>query len=131
MARKKKENIEYTIDLENNSEKENYYFIPVAEQECVINFMRNEDFAIISTSDSTMKTKLDKLCEESPEYYSLIEENSYYKTYRLTDKSLISFRKKKKEMSDEMKNAASERFKELHKEGRIGRKKKTDEIVDD
>ena len=42
------------------------YNIPSAEQECVINFMRGEDFATVSTSDSTMKTKLDKLCEESP-----------------------------------------------------------------
>ena len=100
------------------------YNIPSAEQECVINFMRGEDFATVSTSDSTMKTKLDKLCEESPEYYSLIDENNYYKTYRIADKSLISFRKKKKEMSEEMRDAASARFKKLHEEGKIGRKRK-------
>lgn len=102
------------------------YNIPSAEQECVINFMRGEDFATVSTSDSTMKTKLDKLCEESPEYYSLIDENNYYKTYRIADKSLISFRKKKKEMSEEMRDAASARFKKLHEEGKIGRKRKSE-----
>ena len=102
------------------------YNIPSAEQECVINFMRGEDFATVSTSDSTMKTKLDKLCEESPEYYSLIEENNYYKTYRIEDKTLVSFRKKKKEMSEEMRDAASARFKKLHEEGKIGRKRKSE-----
>lgn len=107
------------------NEDKTTYSLPSAEQETVISFMRGDDFATVSTSDSTMKTKLDKLCENSPDYYSLIEENSYYKTYKVSDKSLISFRQKKKEMSVENRVKASERFKELHKEGKIGRKKKT------
>lgn len=56
---------------------------------------------------------------------NLIDENDYYKTYKILDKSLVSFRQKKKEMSEENKAKASERFKELHAEGKIGRKKKT------
>lgn len=107
------------------NEDKTTYSLPSADQETVINFMRGDDFATVSTSDSTMKTKLDKLCENSPDYYSLIEENSYYKTYKVSDKSLISFRQKKKEMSVENRVKASERFKELHKKGKIGRKKKT------
>lgn len=119
------------IENEDNIEginKDVNYSIPSDEQECIISFMRNDDFAIISTSDTTMKTKLDKLCENSPNFYSLIEENKYYKTYKISDKSLISFRQKKKEMSEENKVKASERFKELHKEGKIGRKKKVETI---
>ena len=99
------------------------YSIPSAEQETNIIFMRGEDFATVCTSDTTMKTKLDKMCESSPEFYSCIDENNYYKTYKIADKTLVSFRQKKKEMSEENKNAASERFRKLHAEGRIGRKK--------
>ena len=95
-----------------------------AEQEVSINMMRNEDFAVIYSSDTTYMTKLDKLCEVSPEYYSLIADNGIGKTYRVEDKSLISFRQKKREMSEDAKIAASERFKELHAEGKIGRRKK-------
>lgn len=121
MGRKPKSG--YIEDTE-NAKTNSYYSLPAADQETVINFMRGEDFATVSTSDSTMKTKFDKLCENSPGFYSCIDENDYYKTYKIADKTLVSFRQKKKEMSEENKNAASERFKELHKKGKIGRKKK-------
>lgn len=121
MGRKPKSGYIDTESVNTNS----YYSFPAADQETIINFMRGEDFATVCTSDSTMKTKFDKLCENSPEFYSLIDENDYYKTYKILDKSLISFRQKKKEMSEENKAKASERFKELHAEGKIGRKKKT------
>ena len=100
------------------------YSLSSAEQEVSINFMRNDDHATIYVSDTTYMTKLDKLCESSPDYYSLIADNGIGKTYRVADKTLISFRQKKREMSEEAKIAASERFKELHAEGKIGRKKK-------
>lgn len=100
------------------------YSIPASEQETVIVMLRSEDIANISTSDTTMKTKLDKLCDNNPDYYSLESDDGYYKNYICSDKSLISFRAKKREMSEEARTAASERFKELHKEGKIGRKKK-------
>ena len=103
------------------------YSLPVSEQECVISFMRDEDFATVYTSDTTMITKFDKLCQNSPEYYSLIERNKYGNRYKIADKSLISLRQKKREMSEEMKDAASERFKKLHAEGKVGRKKKVQE----
>ena len=101
------------------------FSISASEQETVINFSRLNDFATICTSDTTMKTKFDKLCENSP-YYSVVSDDGYYKTYRVSDKSLVSYRSKKREMSEESKAAASQRFKDLHAEGRIGRKKKTD-----
>ena len=46
-----------------------------------------------------MITKFDKLCKNSPEYYSLIERNKYGNRYKIADKTLVSYRQKKKEMS--------------------------------
>ena len=87
--------------------------ISTAEQETVIQFGRTDEYATLCTSDRTMMTRLDKLCEKSPEYYSLTDENSAFKTYRIHDKGLISLRQKKREVSDEAKAAASERFKQM------------------
>lgn len=127
MGRKPKVNInEDTGEVEKQVNYSNYS-LPVSEQECVISFMRDEDFATVYTSDTTMITKFDKLCKNSPEYYSLIERNKYGNRYKIADKSLISLRQKKREMSEEMKDAASERFKKLHAEGKVGRKKKVQE----
>ena len=115
------------MELDNNYNRGNYnYSLPVSEQEVSIVFTRDEDFATIYASDTTYITKLDKLCKTSPEYYSLIKDTGRGKMYKCEDKTLISFRQKKKEMSEENKAKASERFKELHKEGKIGRKKKNE-----
>jgi len=86
--------------------------IPIYEQEVHISFMRDEDFATIYTSDTTYMTKLDKLCKTSPDMYSLIADTGRGKTYRVEDKTLISFRAKKREMSEEQKIAAGERMRE-------------------
>ena len=59
------------------------FSIPASEQETVVNFSRTDSFASISTSDTTMKTKLDKLCENNPDFYSVISDDGYYKTYRV------------------------------------------------
>jgi hypothetical protein len=84
--------------------------VSIPEQEVCINFMRDEDFATIYTSDTTYMTKLDKLCKTSPDMYSLLSDTGRGKTYRVEDKTLISFRAKKREMSDEQKIAAGERM---------------------
>ena len=91
--------------------------VSVSEQEVCINFMRDEDFATIYTSDTTYMTKLDKLCKTSPDMYSLIADTSRGKTYRVEDKTLITFRAKKRELSEEQKIAAGERMRQYH-EGR-------------
>lgn len=92
------------------------------EQETVINFPRREDYAIVWTSDTTVMTKLDGLCEKS-EQYALVETGRsklggevISKTYKVKDKSLISFRAKKMErearpMTDEQRLAMIERLK--------------------
>ena len=99
------------IDVEeSNEEPKLSNSVSVLEQEVCINFMRDEDYATIYTSDTTYMTKLDKLCKTSPDMYSLIADTSTGKTYPVEDKTLISFRAKKREMSDEQKIAASERM---------------------
>lgn len=70
--------------------------------------MRDEDFATIYTSDTTYMTKLDKLCKTSPDMYSLITDTGRDKIYRVEDKTLISFRAKKRELFGEQKIAAGE-----------------------
>lgn len=83
--------------------------VPLEEQETVIQFNRTDDYATIYTSDSTMITKLDKCCIEAPEFYKLQKEDHLRdgsvsgKTYILSDKKMISFRKVKKVMSEEQK----------------------------
>lgn len=73
--------------------------VPIYEQETNVLYMRDEDFAIIYTSDSTQMTRLDKLCESSPSLYELIEDTGRGKRYKCNDKSLISFRSKKREVT--------------------------------
>ena len=84
--------------------------LPIYEQEVSVNWMRDEDFATIYASDSTTITRLDKLCKSSPDMYQLIAQTSVSKTYRCNDKGMISFRSKKREMTDEQKQAAGERM---------------------
>ena len=126
MGRKPKINISEDTGAVEKQVNYSNYSLPVSEQETITSCMRDQDFAIVYTSDTTMITKFDKLCKNSPEYYSLIERNKYGNRYKIADKTLVSYRQKKKEMSEENKNAASERFKKLHAEGKVGRKKKVD-----
>lgn len=96
------------------------YNVPLDEQETIIQFNRDDKYATIYTSDSTMITKLDKLCETSPEYYSIekqetIDGDLVSKFYRLEDKAFISLRSKKKisNLSDEQRKLLSERMREM------------------
>lgn len=84
--------------------------VSIEEQEICINAMRDEKFATIYSSASTYITKLDKLCRESPDMYSLLEDTGRGKKYLLKDKSLISFRARKRELTDEQKRQAAERM---------------------
>lgn len=88
--------------------------VPLYEQETSILFLRDEKTAQIYTSDSTQITRLDKLCNEEDSMYKLIEETKHGKRYLCHDKTLICFRRKKREVSDEQKEKASERFRQYH-----------------
>lgn len=87
--------------------------VSISEQETVVSYMRDEEFATVYTSDTTQMTRLDKLCRTSPDMYSLIADTGRGKTYKVADKGLVSFRAKKREMSEEAKEAASQRFKDM------------------
>ena len=94
------------------------YELSLEEQETTIHFMRDEKYATIYTTDRTSITKFDKLCNEAPEYYQLVKTDTIKgkicgKTYKLTDKSMVSLRTKKREYTEEQKNAMSERLKKI------------------
>ena len=96
----------------------------IYEQETSVSFMRDSDICTVYTSDTTVMTKLDKLAEsdKSP-HWKLKEEHRLQngeligKTYE-THKRLISFRSSitSREMSDEQREAASERFRQMWKD---------------
>lgn len=87
--------------------------IPLEEQETVIHFMRGEDFATISTTDSTMITKMDRLCRSNPDMYCLKSDDGYSKIYQCREKSMVSLRSKKREVTDEQRKAAGERMRKF------------------
>lgn len=75
----------------------------IEEQETTINYARGDSYATIWTSDTTVMTKLDKLCEKSDSYtlidtgVSILDGEIISKTYRVEDKTLVSFRAKRLE----------------------------------
>lgn len=96
---------------ENISDQLDKKSVPICEQETYISYMRDESSAKIYTSDSTQITRLDKLCKESPDMYMCLGETQNGKSYLLKDKSLVSLRKSKRQMTDEQKRLAAERMK--------------------
>lgn len=95
------------------------YNIPVEEQETLIHFMRGDDFATISTTDSTMITKMTKLCESNPDMYCLEKDDGYSKIYKCKDKSMVSLRQKKREMTEEQRQKAGERMRKYQQSKKL------------
>ena len=98
--------------------------VGIEEQETHINYMRDESYAKVYTSDSTQITRLDKLCKANPDVYKLIENTGRGKSYLISDKGLISFRTKKREMTEEQKRIAADRMRRLHDSGLMSKKNK-------
>ena len=90
----------------------------LSEQETTINYNREEKTVDVWTSDRTVMTKLDRLCETAPENYKCIDiaktkdGELISKRYTIADKSLLSFRSKKVKvsLSEEQKRANAERL---------------------
>lgn len=94
-----------------------------AEQETAINWMRNDDIALICTSDFTVVTRIAKAMAKDPDNYKCYyyETNRDKETGRLGNyffevpKKLISFRAERDPngpgMSEEQRKAVGERFK--------------------
>lgn len=87
-------------------------YIMLDEQETTINFSRIGDSATICTSDTTEKTKLNRLVERQPEYWSVVNDDGIFATYRCQPKSLISYRSKpvKRNLSDEDRQILADRL---------------------
>ena len=78
--------------------------IPTDEQETVVSFSRDGKSADVWTSDMTMITKLDKLCNKSPQMYKCIEVGKSdglltNKRYTIEDKALVSFRSNRQKLN--------------------------------
>ena len=92
----------------------------LSEQETSINYNREEKTVDVWTSDRTVMTKLDRLCETAPENYRCIDiaktkdGELISKLYTIADKSLLSFRSKKVKanLSEEQKQANAERLRQ-------------------
>lgn len=104
--------------MESNKKK---YSVPINEQETHISYMRDETFARIYASDSTSITKFNRLCQKNPEMYQLIEEGTMGNIYQCNDKTLISFRSKKKKvnLSEEQKQASVENLKKYREQKKV------------
>ena len=94
--------------------------VTLEEQESVVRIGRTDDFLYISTTDSTMITKLRKLLQAEDTEWELIQADNVGMKVK-APKNLISLRTKTttRKMSDEQKRQASERMKTLHQEGRL------------
>ena len=97
--------------------------VSLIEQETTISFNRLEKSVDVWTSDTTMMTKLDHLCESSPENYKCIESSGFKlnpkeiasKRYRISDKSLITLRSKKieRDLTEEQREELRDRMRSL------------------
>lgn len=92
--------------------------VSLSEQETIISYSRDEDFAYIWTSDSTVMTKLDRRVESGDyEIFDVgkdMDGNLLSKEYRCP-KNLISFRSKKvtRELTEEQKQAMADRLRKM------------------
>lgn len=99
-------------------ERERYFPIPHSEQETTISFSRDSEQVYIWTNDRTMITKLDALCESCPTMYISTrtgknkDGETMDRSYKIMDKSMISFRTKKKtfQLTDEQRAERAERL---------------------
>ena len=91
------------------------------EMETTISFSRTGAHADVWTSDTTMYTKFDKLCKENPAMYTCTDEarnrhgELLSKTYRIADKTMLSFKTKKRTytLTDEEKAERAKRFEKV------------------
>ncbi|MGN0362150.1 MAG: hypothetical protein ACI4ET_04845 [Bilifractor sp.] len=93
--------------------------IPVNEQETIITFSRDSDFAEIYTSDTTMRTKLHKLNSKNSKDWVLVKQDRDRVDHDIVSeifrcpKRLISLRRvvATRAYTEEQRQAAAERLK--------------------
>ena len=105
----------------NMEETKELYSIPTQEQETTINFSRTDNTCIVWTSDKTVMTKLDRLCDTSDNYEVIrvgkVDGAIVDKEYQIKDKSLISFRsaKVKMNLTEEQRREKAEQLARIRK----------------
>ena len=98
--------------------EERFLSIPLNEQETTISFSRDSEQVDIWANDRTVITKLDKLCKSNPTTYISTrtgknkDGETMDRSYKIMDKSMISFRTKKKtfQLTDEQRAERAERL---------------------
>jgi hypothetical protein len=79
------------------------YKLTNVESETIINYsLEDAKVAELYTCISSDIRKMDKLCAEYPDVFTVIKQDEYSKTYRLP-RSRISIRRPNKKMDDETK----------------------------
>lgn len=97
--------------------------VPPSEQETTISFSRDGDAVDIWTSDTTVMTKLDRLCESSSNDYKCTETSKSIdgllanKKYTIKRKRLLSFRSgvHKRQITEERRAELAERMRSVGK----------------
>lgn len=84
------------------------------EQETIINFNAAEKTAEVYTADHNVINKLDKLVVKYPEQYKVQTQDEYSKTYLISSKKLIAF-KKPLILTDEQKEERRKRLNNIRK----------------
>lgn len=84
------------------------------ERETIIRYDDASDECLIYTCNRALITRLDRYCQSNPKQWKLYDQDEYSKTYRTT-KKLLTIREKsvKKEMTQEQRQAASDRLKRM------------------
>ena len=80
------------------------------EKETIINYNEVEQEANIYTHSISLMARLDKLCNDFPKKYRLIEKDEFSKTY-MVSKKYIKIAKPRPELTEEQKAQAGERLK--------------------
>ena len=96
----------------------NYNLLTLEEQEVIFSSGRTEDIMECYTTDTTYMTKMDKLVAKNPDLFKLIKQDSVSKTYEFP-KKLLSVRSGFKQISEEQKKAASDRFKKMWEDKKV------------
>lgn len=94
------------------------YSLKKCEQEVVINFNAEDDFATVYSSSPVWIRKLNKLCASNPKDYKLIDTQTADDGMLISHtwtcpKSFITLKAKKRTMSEEQRKASADRLRAL------------------
>lgn len=85
------------------------------EMETIINYNAGEQTATVYTRDKSVMRRLDRLVEDYPDSYTLLNQTDIDKTYSMP-KSYVTYRKPRA-ISDEQREQARQRMEKLNSVG--------------